>query len=72
MKFIAGTLLAFVAAPVFAQEGKTKAEIEIWNTEQASSSPLSISSRTGWTAVPSGQALPSFSQPSRRGPPLRS
>jgi hypothetical protein len=60
MKGIAGALLAFLAAPVPAQEGRAKTAIEIWNTGEASSSPLEISSRNGWTAVPAGETLASF------------
>ena len=60
MKCLAGAFLVLVSSPGVPQEGRAKALIEIWDTQQTSDSPWAISSRKGWTPVAAGQAPASF------------
>jgi hypothetical protein len=60
MRCVAGALLVFAAAPVLAQEARARAAIEVWDTGQASETPLAISSRSGWARVPEGQTPAAF------------
>jgi hypothetical protein len=55
MRSIAGAFLVLLAAPAIAQEARSRAVIEIWDTGRASASPLDLSSKAGWTRIADGE-----------------
>ena len=55
MKSAAGLLMVLLAAPARGQEARSRAVIEIWNTDRASATPLDLSSRAGWVRIADGE-----------------